>query len=162
MEVLSFCIFSLLCSRLHPAAAWITRPSLQHARHLSHLRSLDSTTSGTSITSSTRTNGSSTRPLPSRHAAAPRESSAVSASGWRAPPPHAYHTNRSGRNSATAVALSVTSPSSSTSTDTDTEEEGGAVGYKVNEGGRCSGVEALPPLKNRYYALRHGQSVANM
>eukprot|EP00752_Nemacystus_decipiens_P006707 g6030.t1 len=40
--------------------------------------------------------------------------------------------------------------------------EEGAVGYEVDRSGRCSGVEALPPLKNRYYALRHGQSVANM
>ncbi|CAM9243483.1 unnamed protein product [Laminaria digitata] len=29
------------------------------------------------------------------------------------------------------------------------------------EVGKCR-LEALPPLKNRYYALRHGQSVANM
>ena len=34
-------------------------------------------------------------------------------------------------------------------------------GYTVEEVGKCR-LEALPPLKNRYYALRHGQSVANM
>lgn len=164
MKVLCFCVFSLLCSRLHRAAAWTTLPSLQHARQLSHLRSPDSATSSSSISTSTSTSGSSSRPLSRRHTAAPRDSSAVSPSGWwRAPPPpHAHRTSRSSRNSATAGALSMTSPSS-TSTDTDTAEvEGGAVGYKVDEAGRCSGVEPLPPLKNRYYALRHGQSVANM
>lgn len=45
-------------------------------------------------------------------------------------------------------------------TSTPSKEE--AVGYEVDESGRCTEVEALPPLKNRYYALRHGQSVANM
>lgn len=36
------------------------------------------------------------------------------------------------------------------------------VGYVVDsEVGRCK-LEALPALKNKYYALRHGQSVANM
>lgn len=36
------------------------------------------------------------------------------------------------------------------------------VGYTVDAVvGKCD-LEPLPPLKNRYYALRHGQSVANM
>lgn len=40
-------------------------------------------------------------------------------------------------------------------------ESRGRSGYTVEEVGKCR-LEALPALKNRYYALRHGQSVANM
>lgn len=40
--------------------------------------------------------------------------------------------------------------------------EPAARGYVVDSKvGRC-GLETLPPLQNRYFALRHGQSVANM
>lgn len=41
----------------------------------------------------------------------------------------------------------------------------GASGTEAHAGGSDAGqcdLEPLPPLKNRYFAIRHGQSVANM
>lgn len=84
--------------------------------------------------------------------------------------PHAHHhhspaalaggrrvARRSCRKRAASPLVAFAAAGASTSS---TEEA--AVGYEIDESGRCSGVEALPPLTNRYYALRHGQSVANM
>lgn len=55
------------------------------------------------------------------------------------------------------VALAAVAPKDASSSG----ESSSSSGYTVEEVGRCR-LEALPPLKNRYYALRHGQSVANM
>ncbi|CAM9733040.1 unnamed protein product [Ectocarpus sp. 4 AP-2014] len=74
-----------------------------------------------------------------------------SSRGWTPATNSALFPNTRRRAAATAVVLSAASSSTISNE-----------GYKVEESGRCTGVEALPPLKNRYYALRHGQSVANM
>ncbi|CAM9236263.1 unnamed protein product [Ectocarpus sp. 12 AP-2014] len=74
-----------------------------------------------------------------------------SSRGWTPATNSALFPNRRRRAAATAVVLSAASSSTISNE-----------GYTVEESGRCTGVEALPPLKNRYYALRHGQSVANM
>lgn len=84
-----------------------------------------------------------------RHRCPSRHSPAVWAGGRRA-----SHHSCGTRTTAPSVALEAAG------TSTSSKEE--AVGYEVDESGRCTDVQALPPLKNRYYALRHGQSVANM
>lgn len=72
----------------------------------------------------------------------------IVANGWRGK--HSCRTYRMGPAVAAASASSASNEVSS-----------GEEGYTLGEAGKCE-LEALPPLKNRYYALRHGQSVANM
>lgn len=57
------------------------------------------------------------------------------------------------------VALAAVAPKDASSSGESSSST--SSGYTVEEVGKCR-LEALPPLKNRYYALRHGQSVANM
>lgn len=58
---------------------------------------------------------------------------------------------RAGGTTCHVIALAAVPPSG----------ESSSGGYSVEDVGRCR-LEALPPLNNKYYALRHGQSVANM
>ncbi|CBJ29761.1 conserved unknown protein [Ectocarpus siliculosus] len=119
---------------LHQVTGWTTFRSSVHVRAQQSVGSVDSTTTTTATTTTTTT----TR-IPS------------SSRGWTPATNSALFPNRRRRAAATAVVLSAASSSTISNE-----------GYKVEESGRCTGLEALPPLKNRYYALRHGQSVANM
>lgn len=129
---LYFCALSIVCSRTHRASAWTSRPSLHHAHGQKH---------GSDVGSFGST---STRRSPSRLSPVAEKNSEVSSSRWRV---SSYTTG-----TAVAAVRSVAASSG---------DEHAAVGYTVEHVGKCK-LQPLPPLKNRYYALRHGQSVANM